>query len=91
MTLLLLHLNTYPGKGATAEYKEGILVGYRWYDTKKIEPQFPFGYGLSYTDFSISHFSADKKSYEKTDETSVQNSRSKIQAAATGAKLCNYM
>jgi beta-glucosidase len=31
-------LNTYPGKGATAEYKEGILVGYRWYDTKKIEP-----------------------------------------------------
>jgi beta-glucosidase len=58
-------LNTYPGKGATAEYKEGILVGYRWYDTKKIEPQFPFGYGLSYTGFAISHFSADKKSYEK--------------------------
>jgi beta-glucosidase len=58
-------LNTYPGKGATAEYKEGILVGYRWYDTKKIEPQYPFGYGLSYTNFSISHFSADKKTYGK--------------------------
>jgi beta-glucosidase len=60
-------LNTYPGKGATAEYKEGILVGYRWYDTKKIQPEFPFGYGLSYTDFSISHFSTDKLSYGKNE------------------------
>jgi beta-glucosidase len=59
------NLDTYPGKGLTADYKEGILVGYRWYDTKKIEPQFSFGYGLSYTDFSISHFSTDKLSYGK--------------------------
>ncbi|SDP54326.1 beta-glucosidase [Mucilaginibacter sp. OK268] len=60
-------LNTYPGKGATAEYKEGILVGYRWYDTKKIQPEFPFGYGLSYTDFSVNHFSADKTTYGKNE------------------------
>ena len=60
-------LNTYPGKDLTADYKEGILVGYRWYDTKKIEPQFPFGYGLSYTDFSISRFSTDKASYGKNE------------------------
>ncbi|MDR6943833.1 glycoside hydrolase family 3 C-terminal domain-containing protein [Mucilaginibacter pocheonensis] len=60
-------LNTYPGKGLTAEYKEGILVGYRWYDTKKIQPEYPFGYGLSYTDFSISNFSADKLSYGKNE------------------------
>ncbi|MGF7076070.1 beta-glucosidase [Mucilaginibacter sp. 3215] len=62
------NLNTYPGDNLTAEYKEGILVGYRWYDTKNIVPLFPFGYGLSYTDFSISKLSTDKSSY-KIDET----------------------
>ncbi len=62
------NLNTYPGNNLTAEYKEGILVGYRWYDTKNIVPLFPFGYGLSYTDFSVSKLSTDKSSYKK-DET----------------------
>jgi beta-glucosidase len=33
------------------EYKEGIFVGYRWYETEKIEPLYPFGFGLSYTSF----------------------------------------
>lgn len=47
-------LDTYPGEDMTANYKEGILVGYRWYDTKKIEPLYSFGYGLSYTRFQYS-------------------------------------
>jgi beta-glucosidase len=42
----------FPGAGGKAFYKEGNLVGYRWYDTRKIEPLFPFGYGLSYTTFT---------------------------------------
>ncbi|RSK29261.1 glycosyl hydrolase [Bacillus sp. HMF5848] len=47
------HLN-FPGDRDTVEYREGIFVGYRYYDTKEIDPLFPFGYGLSYTNFEYS-------------------------------------
>jgi beta-glucosidase len=47
-------LDAYPGSKGTVEYKEGLLVGYRWFDAKNIEPLFPFGHGLSYTKFDYS-------------------------------------
>ena len=44
----------FPGDDRKVEYREGVFVGYRYYDTKKMAVQFPFGHGLSYTTFEYS-------------------------------------
>lgn len=41
----------YPGDGRTADYREGVYVGYRWYDARRMPVRWPFGHGMSYTGF----------------------------------------
>ncbi len=65
-------LGNFPGRDLKVNYEEGILVGYRWFDTKKIAPQFPFGYGLSYTNFELEALSSDKSTYGKEDVIKVK-------------------
>lgn len=50
-------IGEFPG-GKTVAYKEGIFVGYRHYDSRDVDVLFPFGYGLSYTEFAISNLHA---------------------------------
>ncbi|MBI2430190.1 MAG: glycoside hydrolase family 3 C-terminal domain-containing protein [Ignavibacteriales bacterium] len=51
----------FPGADSSVEYAEGIMVGYRYFDTKKVEPLFPFGFGLSYTTFALSDLKVKSK------------------------------
>jgi len=51
----------FPGEQGNVLYGERIFVGYRYYDERKIEPLFPFGYGLSYTNFEYSDLNVSSK------------------------------
>ncbi|HYW34973.1 MAG TPA: glycoside hydrolase family 3 C-terminal domain-containing protein [Balneolaceae bacterium] len=52
---------TYKQNDSTAVHQEGIYVGYRYFDEHNIKPEYPFGYGLSYTSFSFSNIKATKQ------------------------------
>ena len=51
----------FPGENGVANYREGLFVGYRYYDKKKMQVRFPFGYGLSYTAFEYSDLKLDRE------------------------------
>lgn len=61
----------YSGEGDKVEYREGVFVGYRYYDKKKMEVLFPFGHGLSYTSFLFSNLKVSQKRMDDTEELQV--------------------
>ncbi|MDU7029680.1 glycoside hydrolase family 3 C-terminal domain-containing protein [Robinsoniella peoriensis] len=54
-------LRHFPSTERNAEYRESIYVGYRYYDTSKVRVQYPFGFGLSYTEFTYSDMKTDSQ------------------------------
>ena len=77
---------SYPGNGISQYYKEDILVGYRWHDTKRIDPEYPFGYGLSYTKFNLFDVATNKRTYQLND-TIIINCKVKNIGEVNGKKL----
>jgi beta-glucosidase len=77
----------WPGVNGDSTYSEKLDVGYRWYDAKNIEPLFPFGYGLSYTTFKLSHLSITPKRLDGAADTSGAEVKIELEVANTGARV----
>jgi beta-glucosidase len=52
-------------------YDEGVFVGYRWYEHKKIKPLYPFGFGLSYTEFEYTDLKVSSEKFRENDSVIV--------------------
>ena len=61
----------FPGTGHKVVYAEGVFVGYRYYDTKQMQVRYPFGYGLSYTDFRYSNLRVSRDSFTAAEGVTV--------------------
>jgi beta-glucosidase len=66
-------LGQYPGDSVNVYYQDDIYVGYRYYDTYNVEPQFAFGHGLSYTSFAFSNLKIHGNGKKATVQFTVRN------------------
>ncbi|RYE08428.1 MAG: glycosyl hydrolase [Sphingobacteriaceae bacterium] len=67
-------LGEFPGKNGVVHYNEGIFVGYRYFDTYHVQPQFAFGHGLSYTKFDYVDLSVLAGTNKATVKVQIKNS-----------------
>ncbi|MCO7108414.1 glycoside hydrolase family 3 C-terminal domain-containing protein [Gemmiger formicilis] len=81
----------FPGEGNDAYYGEGVFVGYRSYAKRKLAVQYPFGCGLSYTDFSVELCENDFRWDMRTQETLHVPVRVKTSAAAPAARSYSFI
>lgn len=65
--------NNFPGNEVNVSYKESIYIGYRYFDKAKIPVQYPFGYGLSYTQFEYSNLTTTQTNNETTISFNIKN------------------
>jgi beta-glucosidase len=72
-------LGEYPGDHVNVTYKESIFVGYRYFDSFNVQPQYCFGHGLSYTDFKYDHLKI-----QKADDTEQESFQVSFRVANTG-------
>ena len=72
----------FPGNGTDVDYTEGIDIGYRYYDVHNQTPLFPFGYGLSYTNFAYSHLQVQASGHGATATVTITNT-----GRTTGAEV----
>ena len=79
----------YPGVNGNVNYEEGLLVGYRWHDTRGIKARYPFGHGLSYTTFAYSDLRTDRRQYAPTDTITV-TVRLRNSGKAAGAETVQF-
>lgn len=61
----------YPARGGITTYREGILIGYKHYESHTLTPLFPFGYGLSYTKFHYETITTDKTQMKDDEEVTI--------------------
>lgn len=76
----------FPGEFGEVTYGEGIFVGYRYYDYKNVEPLFPFGFGLSYTNFEIMGIKVSQNRYDNASAVPLKVSVSVKNTGAMEAK-----